>query len=102
MRLILRCYVTMPAAPRTARDLKFRFGILKFHHFVIVIFRLSFDNKNKLKFYFIIENVASQYPFFRIKLLFVRNCIKFIVNRYFYSIMDSFYFLQRIMDYERY
>lgn len=31
MRLILRCYVMMPATPRTARDLKFRFGILKFH-----------------------------------------------------------------------
>ena len=31
IRPILRCYTTMPAAPRTARDLKFRFGILKFH-----------------------------------------------------------------------
>ena len=31
MRLILRCYVTMPAMTRTTRDFKFRFGILKFH-----------------------------------------------------------------------
>lgn len=78
------------------RWLNFKVGILKFHHFVTVIFHLSFENKNKLKFYFIIENVASQYPFFRIKLPFIRNFIKFIVNRYFYSIMDSFYFLRRI------
>jgi hypothetical protein len=31
MRLILRCYVTASVATRTARDLKFRFGISKFH-----------------------------------------------------------------------
>ena len=31
MRLILRCYVTTSAAPRTARSFKFRFGILKFY-----------------------------------------------------------------------
>ena len=31
MQLILRCYTTTPAALRTARDLKFRFGILKFY-----------------------------------------------------------------------
>jgi len=31
MRLILHCHTATPAAPRTARDLKFRFGILKFH-----------------------------------------------------------------------
>ena len=31
MRLILRCYVTASVPPRTARDFKFRFRILKFH-----------------------------------------------------------------------
>jgi hypothetical protein len=31
MQLILRCHTATSASPRTARDLKFRFGILKFH-----------------------------------------------------------------------
>lgn len=38
MRLILRCYVMMPATPRTARDFKFRFGILKFHRTALLDF----------------------------------------------------------------
>ena len=31
MRLILRCHTATSAVPRTARDFKFGFGILKFH-----------------------------------------------------------------------
>ena len=38
MRPILRCYTTMSAAPRTARDFKFRFGILKFHRTALLDF----------------------------------------------------------------